>query len=136
MSFKIEERKITRKEYQFLRATTGWKMFEDKVIEKALKNDLYSICIFDEDKIIGIGRVIGDGEIYFYIQDVIVHPEYQGKKVGKMIMESIEDFLQNNSNKNSFIGLMAAKGVKDLYKKYGYTERAEDSPGMYKYIKK
>lgn len=97
---------------------------------------MYSICIFDEDEIIGIGRVIGDGAIYFYIQDVIVHPKYRGKKVGALIMKNIGAFLHKTANKNSFIGLMSAKNVKNFYKKYGYTERSEDSPGMYKYIKK
>lgn len=41
MPFQIEERKITPKEYQFLRTTTGWNMFEDEVVEKALE----TICI-------------------------------------------------------------------------------------------
>lgn len=111
-------------------------MLEDWVVKKALKNDLYSVCVFDENNLIGIGRVIGDGGIYFYIQDVIVHPDYQGKGVGKTIMERIELFLRGKADNNSFIGLMAAEGVKDFYRGFGYEERAENRPGMYKIIKK
>ena len=102
-----------------------------------LMDDLiFSICISDHDKVIGIGRVIGDGAIYFYIQDVIVLPEYQGKGIGKLIMKNIEEFIKKNANDNSFVGLMAAYRVKEFYHKYGYFERSNDKPGMFKIIKK
>lgn len=41
---------------------------------------LYSLCIYDENKLIGYGRNIGDKTIFLYIQDIMVSPEYQGKK--------------------------------------------------------
>jgi GNAT superfamily N-acetyltransferase len=136
MKYNIEQRKIKVGEYQTIRKTTGWDMLEDSVVEKALQRDLFSVCVFDNDKLIGIGRVIGDGAIYFYIQDIIVIPDYQKKEIGKLIMEDVEDYILNNSNANSFIGLMAAVGVKEFYYKYGYAERPINRPGMYKVIKK
>lgn len=135
-SFKIELRKITGSEYQTIRNTTDWPVFELDIIDKALEKDLFSVCVLDKKKIVGIGRVIGDGAIYFYIQDVIVIPEYQKKGIGKLIMNCIEKFLHQNAKKGSFIGLMAAKGVKDFYVKYSFQERSSDKPGMYKIIDK
>ena len=130
--FKIEERKINIAEYQHLRATTGWAMFPDEIVESALKNDLYSVSVLCGNEAAGIGRVIGDGGIYFYIQDVIVAPKYQGLGLGDVIMQHIEKYIFAHANNNSFIGLMAAQGVSKFYEKYGYKKRGAEQPGMFK----
>lgn len=122
------------KDYQTLRNSTNWNPIEDEVVQLALENDLFSIGIFDNERIIGMGRIIGDGAIYFYIQDLIVLPEYQGKGIGKLIMDHIEAYLNKQTNNNSFIGLMAAPGVKGFYHKYGYLERSPNGPGMYRVV--
>lgn len=130
--YRIEKRQLSVAEYQSLRKTTGWDMLADKVVETALKQDLFSIGIFDHDAIIGMGRIIGDGGLYFYIQDVVVKPEYHGQGIGKLIMQNIESYLERNAPHNAFIGLMAADGVKDFYYKFGYKERPDHKPGMFK----
>jgi len=136
MNYLIEQRKLKVSELQQMRGTTGWAKFEDSVVEKALENDLYSVCITDKGKLIGVGRVIGDGAMYFYIQDIIVIPEYRKKGIGRLIMASIDNYIQNNAYNNSFIGLMAADGVKGFYTKFGFAERRDNRPGMSKIIKK
>ena len=83
-----------------------------------------------------MGRVIGDGAIYFYIQDVIVLPEFQKFGLGKLIMNQIEAYLNKNAPHNAFIGLMAADGVQKFYEKFGYRQRPGGRPGMYKMISK
>jgi len=132
----IEERRITVEEYQSLRKTTDWFQLKDHVVKKSLDNDIFSICVFDGEKLIGMGRIVGDGAIYFYIQDIIVISEYKGQGIGSLIMNEIESYLNENTFNNSFIGLMAAEGVKGFYHKFGYKERDENKPGMSKLIKK
>lgn len=134
-NYKIEARKLEVEEYQSLRKTTSWDMIEDDVVKKALENDLFSVCVYESEKLIGMGRVIGDGAIYFYIQDIIVAPEYKRKGIGKLIMKKVEQYISKTANNNSFIGLMAAAGVKEFYYTFGYTERPDNRPGMYKVIK-
>lgn len=135
-NYRIESRKIKVSEYQTLRQTTGWDPIENEQVKKALSQDLFAVCVLDNDKPIGMGRVIGDSAIYFYIQDVIVDPGYQAKGIGKLIMDSIEDYLAKETNNNSFIGLMAAEGVMLFYEQFGYKKRPDDRPGMFKVIKK
>ena len=48
-----------------------------EVAEISLQNSIYCITVKDNNQIIGMGRIVGDGAIYFYIQDIVVHPEYQ-----------------------------------------------------------
>ena len=134
--YKIERHKLSVAEYQYLRHTTDWFQLDDQTIEKSLEAELFSVSIYSEDKIIGMGRVIGDGAIYYYIQDIIVVPQYQGKGIGRLIMKEIEDFLYRNATNNSFVGLMAASGVEGFYHKFGYNTREADKPGMSKLIRK
>ena len=135
-SIKIERRKITVDEYQTLRGTTDWFQLTDDVVEKSLDNDLFSVCVLDHGKLVGMGRIVGDGAIYFYIQDIIVIPGHQGRGIGTLIMNEIESYLHENAFNNSFIGLMAAEGVQRFYHKFGYKERDDNKPGMSKLMKK
>ena len=98
-----------------------------------LEDDLYSVLAFDNYSIIGIGRVTGDGTSYFYVQDLIVHPKYRGKGVGRMLMEYLEYYFECNVPKYAYIGLIAAIGAKGFYKRFGFLERANKSQGMYKF---
>ncbi len=131
----IEERAPTVQEYQFLRGQTSWDMVDEKVVEVALKNQLYGVVVFDGSNIIGMGRIIGDGAIYFYIQDVIVHQEYRNKGIGALIMERIEHYFEATAPDHAFIGLMAARGTAKFYEKFGFVARDSNSPGMFKILK-
>ena len=123
-------------EYNKIRNTTAWDKLDLATIEKGLKKSLFSVCLYDVDKLIGIGRIVGDGSIYFYIQDIIVIPEYQGKGFGKIIMNEIMQYIDDNANHNSFIGLMAAVGVENFYHKFGFKTRPASRPGMFLVYKK
>ena len=123
-------------EYQKLRSSTGWNKLTDEVVAKSLTHDLFSVCVLDGKKPVGIGRVVGDGAIYFYIQDVIVLPEYKGRGIGRMIMEEIEKYLSKTAHHNSFIGLMAAEDTQPFYHRFEYHERPPNAPGMFKHVKK
>ncbi len=132
----IEYRNPITKEYKLLRDSTNWSKLDIKIIKKGLSKSLFSVCILHEKNITGMGRVVGDGSIYFYIQDVIVLPEFQKKGIGKLIMGEIMKYLEKTANNNSFIGLMAAEGVSGFYRKYNFSERPDSKPGMYLIWKK
>ena len=59
------------------------------VAETSIKNSIFSVTVKDSHKLIGMGRIVGDGAIYYYIQDIVVHPEYQGQGIGKKIMKEV-----------------------------------------------
>ena len=136
MNIIVKHEDLTVDSYQYLRHTTDWFQLDDEVVRESLENDLFALTAYDGDKLVGMGRVVGDGAIYFYIQDIIVIPEYQGRGVGSIIMESIEAYLDSVAYNNSFIGLMAAEGVAEFYHRFGYKERPADKPGMSKLFKR
>ncbi|MFX0172516.1 MAG: GNAT family N-acetyltransferase, partial [Candidatus Hodarchaeota archaeon] len=86
---KLLEQSPSIEEYQKLRNAVGWPSVSDQAVERSLKNSLYTVCAYIGNKMVGIGRVIGDGGIYYYIQDVIVLPQFQRRGIGRKIMTSI-----------------------------------------------
>jgi ribosomal protein S18 acetylase RimI-like enzyme len=132
----LVERNPTLEEYQTLRRAVGWFDVETEAVEIGLQNSLFSVCVILENKLIGCGRVIGDGGIYFYVQDIIVLPEFQGKGVGGRIMDAVMEFLKAHARDGAFVGLMAAEGVSKFYERFGFKKRPSDAPGMFRVLRK
>lgn len=136
MNIKIEHRNPTVAEYQLLRGSADWEELSDETAKKGLEGSLFSVCFMVGGKLAASGRIVGDGAIYFYIQDVIVLPEYRNTGLGDMVMGELEAWLEEHTHQHSFVGLMASEGVKDFYTRFGYSERGELKPGMFKMIEK
>ena len=79
-----------------------------------------------------MGRVVGDGFLYFYVQDVIVASSHQGKGAGLMIMEEIMSYLDRAAplKSGAFVGLMAAEGLDVFYSKFGFEIFPKQIPVM------
>ena len=118
-------------EFNYLTNSVGWGIREKNIIEEALKNTLYSLCVYDNDKLIGYGRIIGDKTIFLYIQDIMVIPEYQGKKIGTGIMnkliEKINEYKKMNPEIRTYLG--ASKGKESFYEKFGFVSRPNEELG-------
>lgn len=131
MSIKYIERIPTVDEFNTLTDAVGWGIRDDKIVEVALENTLFSLCAYDDDKLIGYGRIIGDKTIFLYIHDVMVIPEYQGKGIGKGIMREllnqIDRYKEVNPNIRTYLG--ASKGKEAFYEKFGFVSRPNESLG-------
>lgn len=115
--------------FSLLRNKVGWDDIDVNLAQTSLNNSLFHVTIYNKSQLIGMGRVVGDGAMYFYIQDVIVDPDYQQGGIGSVVMEYIERYLSVSAKKGSTIGLLAAKEKEDFYAKYGYIKRPNDSLG-------
>lgn len=107
--------------YHDLRTSVGWKVFSEEQSEMALKNSSFCVIAKDNDQVVAMGRAVGDG-MYYTIVDVIVRPQYQGKKIGTTIvnrlMESIENEMTDGCRTS--IQLIAAHGKEGFYVKQGF----------------
>lgn len=123
---RIDENKISVNDFNYLTDKVGWGTRNEKVVEEALNNTLYSVSIYNDNKIIGYGRIIGDKTIFLYIQDIMVIPEYQGQKVGTKIMNAllakIDEYKKVNPNIRTYLG--ASEGKEKFYEKFGFKTRS------------
>ena len=121
----------TADEFNTLTDYVGWGCTNRENVEKALKNTVYSICAYDDNKIIGFGRLIGDTAMFLYIQDIMVLPEYQRQQVGSSIMKylinKVDEFKKDNLDIRTYLG--ASKGKDAFYKKFGFVTREEAGLG-------
>lgn len=121
MKYTIKENQLNYETYYTLRESVGWNNWSKEQAEKALENSYYSIVIFYNDNAIEMGRVVGDG-IYFTIVDIVVRPEYQGRKIGTTIMNSILEYIEKNMCEGSRVSvqLLAEVGKEQFYIKQGF----------------
>lgn len=123
-------------EFLTLRSRVEWGDLEANLAEKSLNNSLFHVIVRHENQLVGMGRVVGDGAMYFYIQDVVVDPSYQKMGIGAALMDKIEGYLSDVTSQGSTIGLLAAQGKEAFYSRYGYTLRPNNTlgHGMCKFI--
>lgn len=125
------EKTPTVEEYNDLNNSVGWGKRDKEIIEEALKNSIYCICAYEENKLIGFARMIGDKAIFLYIQDVMVNPKYQRNGIGTQIIENIlnkvDDFRKINPNIKVY--LCAVKNKEGFYEKFGFVSRPNDEMG-------
>lgn len=126
-----KEKVPTSIEYNYLTNKVGWGTRKNNIVEIALSNSIYSVCAYEDDKIIGYGRIIGDKTIFLYIQDIMVIPECQNKEIGtnimKNILEKIDELKKINPNIRVYLG--ASEGKEEFYKKFGFITRQEANLG-------
>ena len=77
------------KDFNELYDAVGWGHYSEEIVKKSLKNTFYSVSVYDDAKIIGYGRIIGDAICFLYIQDIMVIPDYQNQKIGTTILKKL-----------------------------------------------
>ncbi|MDE5577856.1 MAG: GNAT family N-acetyltransferase [Oscillospiraceae bacterium] len=118
-------------EFSDLTESVGWGRDDRAIVETALKNTLFAVCAYDGERIVGFGRLIGDGAMFLYVQDVMVVPEYQSRKIGteimNRIMKAVADYKAVNPGLRAYLG--ASKGKEKFYEKFGFVTRSSAGLG-------
>jgi GNAT superfamily N-acetyltransferase len=125
----ITEERPTPEEYQRLRRAVGWTLPGDSAVEPSLRNSPYCLCARAHGEIVGMARIVGDGGLVHYIQDVIVDPSRQGEGIGRRLMDRIMEYVRRHAVRHTIVGLMAAKGKEPFYERYGFFTRPNEHHG-------
>lgn len=119
-------------EFRRLRGPDGGGEMSDEGLAAGLASALYSCVVLHDGDVVACGRVIGDGGMYFYVQDVIVLPEYHGRGLGVKVMDAVVAYLQRVARPGAFVGLMDADNAEGFYERYGFQRRPDDGTGMFR----
>ena len=85
---------------------------------KALMNSSTVLTVWDDDKLVGLTRVLDDTEMLAQIHYVLVHPDYQGQGIAGEMIEHIKEKYKN------FLyieGMPEDKANVPFYVKYGFS---------------
>ena len=135
----LKENILDVETYLALRKSVGWKKLTLEQGKIALKNSIFTLCAYDGEKPIGMGRIVGDGVVIDYIQDLVVEPSVQKSGIGRIIIERLIEYVKESKIDDTeiMLCLMCAKGREDFYSKFNFVARPTNilGPGMIQYIR-
>lgn len=119
--YEVQERAPTLDEYRALCEAVGWTpVINFEVAALSLERSLFAVVVTHDGEAVGMGRVVGDGAIYFYIQDIAIMPEHQGEGVGQLVLQRLMTYLRDNAPDRAFVGLFATEEAVDFYRRHGF----------------
>ncbi len=134
----IEYNSLSAEEYISILNTVGWKIPSKRLLEKSLKNGINVKCVIDKETI-GMARFVSDGGYAGLLMDVVVIPKFQGNGYGKLLINSLLDYLKNQleDDEEMMIQLLSAPGKQSFYNLFGFKIKKEVvEDGMYMWMKK
>ena len=120
-----ETREIEAEKIIQLYKANNWSSAEKPTeLYNALINSHFLITAWNKDELIGIGNAISDGYLVVYYPHLLVHPDYQGKGIGQMIMNKMQE-----KYKNFHMQMLTADGKAiDFYRKVGFDIAGNTKP--------
>jgi ribosomal protein S18 acetylase RimI-like enzyme len=89
-------------------------------LEVAFSNSMFKCFVYDSGGLVAVGRAVADGRDCSYISGVAVHPDYQGRGIGKAVVSKLVGLSKDHRK----IILYAAPGKEPFYRKLGFKRMA------------
>ena len=97
----------------------GWGRRNQRELKQSFEKSSYVRIAYDNEKIVGFGRTVDDGQYYALIADVLIDPEYQRKGIGATILKELKDELEEYR----FTTLTAAPEKDVFYQSQGWKKQ-------------
>ena len=94
---KILENVLTAADFIKLYESAGWGKKCEDIVQVSLENSYVTFAVIEEENVIGMARLLGDGGMAFYLKDFVILPEFQGKGMGKALLEYVQNYIKINS---------------------------------------
>ncbi|SEC25865.1 GNAT family N-acetyltransferase [Terriglobus roseus] len=113
-----------------LRVDAGMSPRSIEAATAGLPRTIFGVLVRHAGKVVGMGRVVGDGGLCFQVSDIAVHPDHQARGLGKALVSRIVAYLHENVPAGSFVNLLADGEAHRLYAQFGFRPTAPGSIGM------
>ena len=117
-------------DYLRLREVSGLTPRDRASAEAGLPNSSVAVVVMEGEAIVGMGRVIGDGALFFQVVDIALEPRLHGQGIGKAIMAALMERLAQIVPGRAYVSLIADGEAHRLYAQYGFEEVGPASRGM------
>ena len=117
MIYKYNET-VSAKALSDLRESVGWNRMEDEY-SNPLMTSYYHIAVYEDGKLVGYIDSVSNGVTDAYIQDLIVHPDYQGRGLGTELMNQMIAYLKEN--RIYIISVVFEESLKPFYDRFGFS---------------
>jgi len=129
---------IEPKDFINIRKNLNWSDLSYELVKRAIDGSMINISVFDKDKCIGVGRIVGDKALKGMLTDIMVVKEYQNQGVGKIIVTTLIAELEKQIKEGESFQLEASPTAnnRDFYIKCGLKYKPENQNGVYLWIRK
>ena len=117
-------------DYCRLRVSAGLSPKSAEAAAAGLPNTLFGVLILKDKKVVGMGRVVGDGGLFYQVVDIAVEPAHQRRGLGKAIVGRIVEHLNQSAPAGAHVSLIADGDARHLYAQFGFEPTAPASIGM------
>lgn len=128
-NFIFESKEPDYQTWSHLRAIVGWTPYSVNVYKKVIENSLCFVTAWHHNKIVGMGRLVGDNITSFYIQGIVVEPCFQNRGIGTQIVNHLLLYAKENAAEGASINLFAHKGSEGFYQKCGFSQHPNSTRG-------
>ncbi|PSP16178.1 MAG: GNAT family N-acetyltransferase [Cyanobacteria bacterium QS_8_64_29] len=115
--------------------SVGWSRRPLRKVRKAIQHSFLVVSMWEvrgtRKQLIGFARATSDCAFNATIWDVVVHPDCQGRGLGKALMQHVIQKLRHADISN--ITLFADAHVVDFYRQLGFSPDPEGIKGMFWY---
>ena len=92
--FRMEIREYTRyQEDEIFRlySQVGWTAYTENMaaLKQGFQNSLLTLAAYENNELLGIVRVVGDGFTIVFVQDILVFPAKQRQGVGTALLKAV-----------------------------------------------
>lgn len=81
-------------------------------------------------RVVGMGRLLGDGGWYFHVTDMAVLPDHQRRGLGDAILSALLECVREQAPVGAHVNLLADPPGRRLYERHGFSETAPGSVVM------
>jgi len=130
----VIDRLPTAAEYRELCTAVGWAgSMNLAASEEALAGSRFGAVAVVGGQTAGMGRVVGDGAMFFYLQDIAVHPARQGRGIGRQLVEHLLAQVRAVAPGPALVRLFATEMASPLYRELGFAVH-EELLGMFQVV--
>lgn len=97
----------------------NWGKREPEEIKRAFSQSSVTCIVKNGADIVGFGRTVDDGKYYALLVDIVVHPSFQAKGIGRTIVNELMGQLHGYN----FITLTAAPNKEGFYQNLGWKKQ-------------
>lgn len=115
-----EDKQIEQESLKDLYEDVEWYAYTKdlNLLQQALKNSLYVLSVWENEQLIGLTRVVGDGLTILYIQDILVLNNYQNQGIATEMMKKVIEKYKDVRQK--VLLTEEAPDVRHFYEKNGF----------------
>lgn len=125
-----DTKEFTKEQLEQLFQSVEWDSgkYPDLLV-KAMLGTSTVFSAWDGEKLIGLVSTMDDGIMNAYTHYLLVNPNYQGKSIGKSLMNKVKEYYKEYKT----LVLIASEGKSVFYEGVGYTAHPETTSMFLKF---